>query len=207
MIVSFVRGHVALFPSSIWLLASLMFIVGMFFIIIIVRMFEYFCEQRRPRRGRLAKEQVEKLPSRKYKKGDSLDVCVICLEEYEEGDKLRVLPCSHAYHTKCVDRWLTSRKTCPVCKQKVVSSRSHCDHTREEADSSLNESEVSESTPLLRSMASTSTHSVSITSGGSPLEQDEDSTDIEDDVLDISQEEIVVEEELVQVQQYNLPQE
>lgn len=32
-------------------------------------MFEYFCEQRRPRRGRLAKEQVEKLPSRKYKKG------------------------------------------------------------------------------------------------------------------------------------------
>lgn len=118
-----------------------------------------------------------------------------------------VLSLLSAYHTKCVDRWLTSRKTCPVCKQKVVSSRSHCDHTREEADSSLNESEVSESTPLLRSMASTSTHSVSITSGGSPLEQDEDSTDIEDDVLDISQEEIVVEEELVQVQQYNLAQE
>lgn len=34
---SLVSGHVALFPSSIWLLASLMFIVGMFFIIIIVR--------------------------------------------------------------------------------------------------------------------------------------------------------------------------
>lgn len=112
-----------------------------------------------------------------------------------------VLSLLSAYHTKCVDRWLTSRKTCPVCKQKVVSSRSYCDHAREEADSSLNESEVSESTPLLRSMASTSTHSVSITSGGSPLERDEDSTDIEDDVLDISQEEIVVEEELVQVQQ------
>lgn len=34
---SLVSGHVALFPSSIWFLASLMFIVGMFFIIIIVR--------------------------------------------------------------------------------------------------------------------------------------------------------------------------
>lgn len=196
-------GHVALFPSSIWLLASLMFIVGMFFIIIIVRMFEYFCEQRRPRRGRPAKEQVQKLPSRKYKKGDNSDVCVICLEEYEEGDKLRVLPCSHAYHIKCVDRWLASRKTCPVCKQRVICPRSHWDQARDEADGSLDDdSEVSESTPLLHSMASTSTHSVSITSGASGFGQDGESSEMEDDVPeDVSQEELVVVEELVQIQQ------
>ncbi len=42
--------------------------------------------------------------------------CNVCLEEFEKGDKLRVLPCFHKFHVKCIDKWLKQSKFCPTCR-------------------------------------------------------------------------------------------
>lgn len=47
--------------------------------------------------------------------------CAVCLCEFEAEDKLRLLPkCSHAFHTECIDTWLLSHSTCPLCRSSLL---------------------------------------------------------------------------------------
>ena len=128
-------------------------------------------DRRRMRRYRLPSSSLKNIPTAKFKKGDPYDTCAICLEDYVDGDKLRILPCSHgnrlsekpiveklwpnchllwfffflsfvAYHCKCIDPWLTrNRRVCPVCKRRVLVHGEHF---------SDSESETDETRPLLR---------------------------------------------------------
>ncbi|GJM98273.1 hypothetical protein PR202_ga15263 [Eleusine coracana subsp. coracana] len=45
------------------------------------------------------------------------DCCAVCLEELREGALVRMLAsCKHYFHAGCVDVWLLSHATCPVCR-------------------------------------------------------------------------------------------
>lgn len=123
-------------------------VVGLCLIIMIVFLIVKWCRDfRRKRRSRLSAKHLKKIPVKKFKKGDEYDVCAICLDDYEEGDKLRLLPCSHVYHTKCIDPWLTkSKRSCPICKRKVIPG----DDPDSDSDTSEGEEDSpSERTPLL----------------------------------------------------------
>lgn len=60
-------------------------------------------------------------------------LCIICCDAFVPGDRLRVLPCSHSFHTGCIDRWLSGSHSsfdcftagCPTCK-KSIPTQSYC---------------------------------------------------------------------------------
>ncbi|XP_046557529.1 E3 ubiquitin-protein ligase RNF13-like isoform X2 [Haliotis rubra] len=124
-------------------------VIGTCFCLMLVFMIAKWCRDiRRQRRSRLSKKHLKKIPIKKFKKGDYYDVCAICLDDYEEGEKMRVLPCSHAYHVKCIDPWLLkNKKTCPVCKRRVIPGQDA--ESDSESDEENSTASPTEATPLL----------------------------------------------------------
>lgn len=47
--------------------------------------------------------------------------CPICLIDYDETDK-KTLECpgNHSFHADCINAWLETRVTCPLCRVPVI---------------------------------------------------------------------------------------
>lgn len=46
-----------------------------------------------------------------------LEDCTICLSEFEEGEMVKLIPnCRHVFHPSCIDTWLESHVSCPLCR-------------------------------------------------------------------------------------------
>ncbi|XP_053552708.1 E3 ubiquitin-protein ligase RNF167 [Bombina bombina] len=152
------NAHVFLVPEyyislGYYLIPFIVVVVVVILVMCIVMIVRCVQHRKHLRRNRLSKEQLKKIPIHKFKKGDEYDVCAICLEEYEEGEKLRVLPCSHAYHCSCVDPWLTkTKKSCPVCKHRVLRSNNDSDSESggDTVEGDQGDESENERTPLLR---------------------------------------------------------
>ena len=70
--------------------------------------------------------------------------CAVCLCEFLEQDKLRLLPmCNHAFHIECIDTWLLSNSTCPLCRGTLYSPGFAFENSAFDFESQLEEDEVS----------------------------------------------------------------
>ncbi len=47
------------------------------------------------------------------------EVCAVCQDKFEGGQQASVLRCEHSFHPDCLDPWLRTNDTCPVCRQRV----------------------------------------------------------------------------------------
>lgn len=143
------------FPLNAYLLPfAIVMIVCLFMMVsfLVFQILKCLRERRKRLRHRLTHKQLKQLVTTVYVKGSQYDTCAICLDEYSEGEKLRVLPCQHGYHFRCIDPWLTkSRRICPVCKGKVrLPGMSDISDTESESDHSRHvQFNANESTPLL----------------------------------------------------------
>ncbi|KAL5229331.1 hypothetical protein ABZP36_017596 [Zizania latifolia] len=78
--------------------------------------------------GGLKKRALRSIPVEVYGSGGGVgaagaaaEVCAICLGEFADGEKVRVLPrCGHGFHVRCVDTWLVSHDSCPTCRRSVL---------------------------------------------------------------------------------------
>lgn len=49
--------------------------------------------------------------------------CAVCLSEFSDNDTIKLLVyCSHAFHINCIETWLMSNSTCPLCRSWPISS-------------------------------------------------------------------------------------
>jgi hypothetical protein len=72
-----------------------------------------------------SQDLIDELKTLKYEPGvipsDNM-TCAICLDDYELGNEIRLLPCNHHFHKDCADRWLKLNKSCPFCKRLIDGS-------------------------------------------------------------------------------------
>ncbi|KAJ0968223.1 hypothetical protein J5N97_025140 [Dioscorea zingiberensis] len=49
--------------------------------------------------------------------------CAVCLSRLRPHNRLRILPaCSHAFHPACIDAWLRSSPSCPLCRSQITTT-------------------------------------------------------------------------------------
>jgi|MDTG01.2.fsa_nt_gb hypothetical protein len=56
------------------------------------------------------------------KKPKSTFKCMICLNENYNDSIVKKLGCNHRFHYDCINKWLVTNKSCPICRKKIITN-------------------------------------------------------------------------------------
>ncbi|XP_025851804.1 E3 ubiquitin-protein ligase RNF43 [Vulpes vulpes] len=120
---------------DVWILLT---VVGTIFVVILASVLRIRCRPQHSRPDPLQQRTawaISQLATRRYRASskraraewpdsssscNSAPVCAICLEEFSEGQELRIISCLHEFHRVCVDPWLHQHRTCPLCMFNII---------------------------------------------------------------------------------------
>ncbi|XP_078435443.1 RING-H2 finger protein ATL66-like [Wolffia australiana] len=72
--------------------------------------------------GGLDRATIDALPVLVVSSPEEAAQCSICLSSMATGQKMKLLPgCNHRFHPDCVDEWLKSQSSCPLCRASPIS--------------------------------------------------------------------------------------
>lgn len=77
-----------------------------------------------------AKSVVDAFKFKKIECKNEVFFCAICQDLVNVGETVKELPCVHNYHANCIQSWLATRNTCPICRFEFPTG-DH-DHERDE---------------------------------------------------------------------------
>ncbi|XP_078148152.1 RING-H2 finger protein ATL16-like [Carex rostrata] len=69
---------------------------------------------------------------RRLKEPGVFHVCAVCITEFHDDEKIRVLPnCLHFFHVECIDTWLRKNANCPLCRSPITVDPASADGNQE----------------------------------------------------------------------------
>ena len=69
-------------------------------------------------RGKQGRKRTRKFRSIQRNNAIKENECSICHEQLMQD--VNVLPCSHRFHNECIEPWITSHNSCPICRAPIV---------------------------------------------------------------------------------------
>lgn len=68
----------------------------------------------------MSKQQLKQLKKKRI--GESSSYCIVCHDKYQRNEVIRVLPCQHFFHYKCLKPWFRKSNACPLCRMDIKSA-------------------------------------------------------------------------------------